>query len=86
MCTHAQLVDKAVCILDFVMAMYLGSLERVSIPANLAQTSSLLCLEEQDGAVTKVEVDEVLGLCMIFSMYVDGRFDAWPVQGVSYRV
>lgn len=58
--------------------MYLRSLERVSIPANSAQTSSLLGLEKQDGAVTKVEVDEVLGLCMIVSMFTAKPTHASP--------
>jgi hypothetical protein len=32
----SNLVDEAAYILDSVMALYLGSLERVSIPAKLA--------------------------------------------------
>jgi len=71
MVANLQLMDETAGILDFVMALYLGSLERVSIPAELAQTSSLLCLEEQDGAVTKVEVDEVLSLCRICQYIVN---------------
>ena len=52
-----------------MIALYLRPLERVSIPANSTRTSSLLGLEKQDGAVTKVEVDEVLGLCRIVSIF-----------------
>jgi hypothetical protein len=53
--------------LILVMAMYLRALERVSIPADSAQISCLLSLEEQDCAVTQVEIDEVFGLCKVVS-------------------
>ena len=68
MSTCVQLVDERFVFCFLVIALYLRSLELISIPANSAKTSSLLGLEKQDGAVTKVEVDEVLGLCMIVSI------------------
>jgi hypothetical protein len=76
--------DEAACILKSVIALYLGSLGRISIPAKFAQTRSLLRLEEQDGAVTKVEVDEVLSLCMIVSMLILKR--AYCQSKVSHTV
>jgi hypothetical protein len=63
-CPSRTLVESN---LILVMAMYLRSFERVSIPANSAQISCLLSLEEQDCAVTQVEIDEVLGLCKVVS-------------------
>lgn len=70
-----------------VMAMYLKSLERGIDSSKLVPISSqLLRLEEEDRAVTQVEIDEVLRLCAIVSKSLVKVKQALSVEGHSYRV